>query len=243
MQMDTDPNMEALVRYLYNEGPDPGIKTDPALAQEFAALSSVKAALDAQPAVRPEPATLAAVFATAETKPHARIFTLHRLRPLAAAAVVVIAFGMGLWMIQQPDATLDAPARAAEAGPAPMASESFTVVPEREEEAKDALTLKEEADGFAERRRAMRNETASAVSTPAAPALGLASAGDADALAKTSEAVPRWDDDAELRALYWRVNALKLRSENMQWDEPIPLEQIPLDAGGRNRPLRVDMKR
>lgn len=250
--MDTDPKPETLIRYLYGEGPDPGLEADPALKAEYEALAGIKTMLDARAPDRPEPATLAAVLNAATPRRRAPIIALHRWQPLAAAAVLVVAFGMGIWMIQEPAAQL-APAARQEASAfadeaAPAAADQDEALAQAPMEApQEVQEEKEREDAFRKMEQAPTSRLQSLdVLNEAEPTPGLASAatGRLEAPGKDKEPVPSWDEaDDDLRALYWRVNALNMRSENMQWDEPIPLEQFPLDAGGKNRPLRVDMKR
>jgi hypothetical protein len=251
-----------IVNHLYGEASDRAelreLLGEEALNAEYQALSEAKFYLDHRHRARPDEGIVDHLVAVAageaepvkvpvrrlearQDRPPARRLAIRRrsFPALLAAAVVVIAVGIGVWPSPSDPADQAAPSVAEEA-PLMDADEA------RLGSGREALAKAEpEAAFYAGARRAD-----SAVS--AARAL-MGEAVMDEAMNETDESGLAWDEAADLRQMHRRIQMLQENNSDLNWDEAaVPLEQLPgasstlapaspgIRAAGQQRPAPRD---
>ena len=227
-----------LIRHLYGETEDHGdlreLLEEPGLKAEHQALSEVKFWLDHAKRERPDSAVLDAIRDAAaqdvkapspspltvreDRAPIARPSTLRRrFGAIASVLSLLVAVGVGYQFfgpaagglepaVQRLDATEEKEMAAA---PAPA-------------ERREAFMESDDADLSAEEAEpALADEIRSlGASAPAAPSVASLSM-------SSDTTVPEWDDVDDLRLYKRRIEMLLEQSEDLSWEQSVPLEMLP----------------
>lgn len=242
-----------LVRKLYEDGTDLdalGKELDERSREELRQLIEARDALSGLPRRKPPGAVLDAVVEKAvrdrrERRPALTLlFAGRTLQRLAAAAVVVVAVGVGYLALRTDSMLpLEQDKTAAVSPEAPAVSEGGTLA-RKEELAEEVAPLQTDAASEAEPlqgrapRAAFRQKAANGlasgedVAAAAPPGNEMAPAEAEETVLDSvtgakdnSRELLTWDDEEEaLRTLFWQVRALDGRSPDDKWEEAVPLE-------------------
>ena len=219
-----------LILHLYKEAEDPKdlgqLLEDPDVKAEYKALSDVKFWLDHARPERPDAAVLDAIrnaAAQGDTPSTPSTLTQRMDRPPAArraskrrkfgvfASVLSLLAAVGIgyqWMrpsLQNESTNLRQESFADQAlAPQAEASNEIREFKAEEEAAAAGFTLADEAANM---------------QTPAPATASLAASSDTT--------VPDWDDVDDLLRYRQRIEMLLEQSEDLRWDQPVPLEMLP----------------
>jgi hypothetical protein len=159
---------------------------------------------------------------TSAMSPTTRILPLFPWRSAVAAVFVLFVVGIAYWRI--------------DFGPAPVQEKADAVAQvapdvgaERVGESRDAVSPATQPAAPLELEVALpRSETVESDGVELASARA-ANAGLADADMET-DSVPAWDAPSDLRMLQKRIEMLGATGQDLDWGEPVPLEQLPVSA-------------
>lgn len=259
-----------ILNHLYGEASDRAelreLLGDEALNAEYQALSEAKFYLDHRHRARPDEGILDHLVAVAAGEVEPGKAPVRRLEPrqdrppalrlairrrsfhaLLAAAVVVLAVGIGVWPSPSGPADQAAPSVAEEAPL--MDTDEARLGAGRESLAR--AEAEPEAARYADGRRAdSAGLTARALVGQAMNEAADAAVGEAD------ESGLAWDEAADLRQMHRRIQMLQEGNSDLNWDEAaVPLEQLPgassalapqgqpgIRAAGQQRPAPRDQQ-
>ncbi len=274
-------NSLELVRKLYEDDADLDAlrkELDEGSREELQHLIEARDALSGLPHQRPSAGVIDAVVSNAmesraERRPALTLILANRtLQRLAAAAVVVVAVGVGyltltndgLLPVENKETAMVAPESPAVAESSQFAAKDEEVAQNERSEAgaaQEAEPLQRSAPAMAARQKVVGTvTTGEGLATASrdddmilADAVSGADAGNSiDTVADKARADGRellsWDDEGEaLNTLFWQVRALDGRSPDDKWEEAVPLEgsfeRLEKQQPGSNRWLQTGTQR
>jgi len=207
--------------------------------REHTLLAEAKFVMDHRTRMRPDPGTIDRIVAEAGAalsyeddrapKRYARILPLHRWQTAVAAVFVLFMLGVAYWQLDSAvDQPTDALSSTGEDGGIDGADPAVPAGERADMDAglRDAPAAQEEQESAA---------LANDMSEPAAgrplaesPRASLGPReGYLPAAATTGDSLSGWDNPADLLMLQRRIEMLAQSRSLLDWDEPVPLEQLP----------------
>lgn len=205
--------------------------------REHTFLAEAKFVMDHRTRMRPDPGTIDRIVAEAAAavtfaddrapKRHARIIPLHRWQTAVAAVFVLFMLGVAYWQLDS--AVVDPADQRSSTGEDGGVAGADQAVPVGERADLDGVLR----DAPAAREERERAAVANDMSEPAAGRLLAPRAsvapreGYLSAAATTGDSLSGWDSPADLLLLQRRIDMLAQSQNLLDWDEPVPLEQLP----------------